>query len=358
LSADDPVALAKIADYFVLSKQVKEAIPRYLAVLKMRTDSDDPVLGNVREKLARSLIFTGQRDDAIAVLEDMVKQNPQRFDTYELLGELYEQKGDLDRAMELYEHSLLLDSSEPRNHLRLADLLRQAKKYDKAVEMLEAARKKFPDLPFITYGLALALSQAKRHEESLAAFAQAQTDAESRNEELLNAGFYFTYGAAAEQAGKLDKAAELLKQSIQLDPNSPEAYNYLGYMWADRGQHLDEAGNLIKKALELDPDKGAYLDSLGWFYYKRGDSEKALKELLKAQESILREEKKDDSVVLDHIADTYSRLGKIPEALSYWQKALALEQEDKELISKITEKIEAAKQKVTSGAPMPEPAKQ
>jgi tetratricopeptide (TPR) repeat protein len=358
LSQDDAVTLAKIADYYVLSKQVKEAIPRYLAVLKMRSDSDDPALGNVREKLARSLIFTGQRDEAITVLEEIVKQNPQRFDTYELLGELYEQKGDLDRAMALYEHILLLDSSEPRNHLRIADLLRQAKKYDKAVEMLEQARKKFPDLPFITYGLALALSQAKRHEESLAAFAQAQTDAENRNEELLNASFYFTYGAAAEQAGKLDKAAALLKQSIQLDPNAAQAYNYLGYMWADRGEHLDEAGNLIKKAVELDPDNGAYLDSLGWFYYKRGEAEKALKELLRAQENILREDKRDDAVVLDHIADTYSKLGKIPEALSYWQKAVALEQDDKSLIGKITEKIEAAKQKVTSGAPMPEPPKQ
>src|SRR5205085_4631423 len=115
------------------------------------------------------------------------------------------------------------------------DLLRQEKKYDKAVEMLQQAQKKFPDLPFITYGLALALSQAKRHEEALAAFAQAQTDAESRNEELLNASFFFSYGAAAEQAGKLDKAAELLKRSIELDPTSSwgehpgTGCNYLGY---------------------------------------------------------------------------------------------------------------------------------
>lgn len=358
LSNDDPVILAKIADYYVLSKQVKEAIPRYLAVLQSGAAGDDPSLGNVREKLARSLIFTGQRDEAIKVLEEIVKENPQRFDTYELLGELYEQKGDLDRAMEQYEHSLLLDSSEPRNHLRLADLLRQAKKYDKAVKMLEQAREKFPDLPFITYGLALALSQAKRHEESLAAFAQAKTDAESRNEELLNAAFYFTYGAAAEQAGKLEKAAELLKQSIELDPNSAQAYNYLGYMWADRGERLEEAGNLIKKAVELDPENGAYLDSLGWFYFKRGENEKALKELLRAQENILREDKRDDAVVLDHIGDTYSKLGKIPEALSYWQKAIAMEQEDKALAAKIAEKIEAAKQKVTSGAPPAAPAKQ
>ncbi len=357
VSNDDPVILAKIADYFVLSKQVKEAIPRYLAVLRLRSASEDPALGNVREKLARSLIFTGQRDEAITVLEEIVKESPQRFDTYELLGELYEQKGDLDRALANFEHSLLLDASEPRNHMRLADLLLQAKKYDQAVKMIEKARTKFPDRPFITYGLALALSKAKRHEESLSIFAQAEADVEKRNEEPLDASFYFNYGAAAEQAGKLDKAAELLKQSIELDPNAAQAYNYLGYMWADRGERLEEAGILIKKAIELDPENGAYLDSLGWYYFKSGDSDRAIKELLRARDNILREDKRDDAVVLDHIGDTYSKLGKIPEALSYWQKAITLEQEDKSLAAKITEKIEAAKQKVTSGAPMPEPPK-
>jgi len=361
LAPEDPAVLARIADYYVLSKQVKEAIPRYLAALKQQPVGDDPVLRNVREKLARSLIFTGQRDEAIGVLEDLMKANPQRFDTYELLGELYEQAGDLTKAVEFYEHSLQLDSSEPRNHLRLADLLRQAKKFDKAIELLKLAREKFPDLPFITYGLALAQTQARLHEEALASFALAQTEAESRNEELLNASFFFSYGAAAEQAGKLEKAGELLKQSIELDPSQPQAYNYLGYMWADRGEKLEEAGALIKKAVEMDPENGAYLDSLGWFYFKRGEPEKALKELLRAQENIAREEKRDDPVVLEHIADTYSKLGKTPEALSYWQKSLALEQEDQKLISRITEKIEAAKQKVTSvppNAPNPAPAPQ
>lgn len=358
LSADDPAVLVKIADYYVQSKQVKEAIPRYREVIKANPASDDPAVENVREKLARCLIVIGERDEAIAVLEEMVKQNPQRFDTYEILGEIYEKMGDWDRAVQNYEHSLQLDSSEPRNHLRLADVLRQAKKYDKAIEMLELARKKFPDLPFITYGLAVAFSQAKRHEEALAAFAQAQADAQNRNEELLTASFYFSYGAAAEQAGKLEKAAELLKQSIELAPTVPDAYNYLGYMWVDRDQRIEEGGNLIKKAVELDPDNGAYLDSLGWYYLKRGDTEKALKELLRAQENILRTEKRDDAVVLDHIADAYSKLGRTPEALSYWQKALALEQDDKTLTTKISEKIEAAKQKVTSGAPVPAPPKQ
>jgi len=364
LAPEDATILAKTADYLVLSKQIKEAIPRYLAVLKQEPVSEDPVVKNVREKLARSLIFTGQRDEAIKVLEELLQENPQRFDTYELLGDLYQQKGNLEKAAELYEHSLQLDSSEPRNHLRVADMLRMAKQYDKAIELLQRARERFPDLPFITYGLALAQTQAKQHDDALASFALAQTEAEKRNEELLNASFFFTYGAAAEQAGKYERAAELLKQSIELDPTGNTldrpgaAYNYLGYMWVDRGEKLEEAGALIKKAVEMEPDNGAYLDSLGWLYFHRGEFDKALKELLRAQECILRDEKRDDPTVLDHIADAYAKQGKMSEALSYWQKAVTLEQEDKKLITRVTEKIEAAKQKVTSGPATPAPVPQ
>ena len=54
---------------------------------------------------------------------------------------------------------------------------------------------------------------------------------------MLNARFYFDYGAAAEQAGLYDKAADLFRKSISLDPaNAAEAYNYVG-VHVGRSQH-------------------------------------------------------------------------------------------------------------------------
>ena len=353
LGKADAAILTKVGDYFVLSKQTKDAIPFYRAILDNPQNAGDVPLNNVRDKLARCYLVVGQRDDAIKYLEDIIKDSPLRFETYELLGELYEANDDLEKALANYEHSLLLDASEPRNHLRLAELLMRAKRFDRAVEIMQAARKKFPDMPSITLSLALALSQAKRHPEAMAAFSDAQAEAEVSREEMLNAQFYLLYGEAAEQAGFLDKAAELIKQSLEMEPNSAEACNYLGYMWVDHDQHIEEAGDLIKKAVSLEPDKGEYLDSLGWYYFKKGEPERALTELLRAQESILRETKKDDATVLEHIGDTYSKLGKTAEAVNYWQKSLALEEN-----KKVAEKIENAKQKVTSGTPpLPAPSK-
>jgi hypothetical protein len=36
---------------------------------------------------------------------------------------------------------------------------------------------------------------------------------------------------------------------IEVNPNNASALNYLGYMWAERGQNLTEAHDLIEKAV-------------------------------------------------------------------------------------------------------------
>ncbi|RYD39905.1 MAG: tetratricopeptide repeat protein, partial [Verrucomicrobiaceae bacterium] len=243
----------------------------------------------------------------------------------------------------------LLDATEPNNHMRVAQLQMQLKRYDEAVETARAARARFPDHPQTLYLLALTLSQAKKHPEAMTAFAEAKLEFEENFEELLSAGFYFSYGVAAEQAGLFDKAAELMRKCIELEPSeASEAYNYLGYMWVERGENLEEAGQFIRKAVEAEPDNGAFLDSLGWYYFKKGEYDNALKELTRASELI----KPEDPVIFDHIADVYHKMGNVPEAVRNWQKALALKPEEKDE-KKIAEKLDQAHQRVTSARPAP-----
>jgi predicted Zn-dependent protease len=53
-------------------------------------------------------------------------------------------------------------------------------------------------------------------------------------------------------------------------------------------------------------------------------------------------------VILEHIGDTYSKLNRVPQALEIWQKALALDPNNK----KIAEKIDNAKTKMSKGEPV------
>jgi tetratricopeptide (TPR) repeat protein len=334
---------AKIADDYVLIDQVASAIPFYLRTLELNKDNAD-----VRYKLAQSFLKTGQRDQAIRSLEEMLKTNPLKFEIYEFLARLYEEAGNKARALANYEQALLLAPNQPENYLHTAGVELELKQYDRAISTLEEARHRFP-IPQITYSLAIALSTAKRYAEALPIFEAALQDAESSEEELLDGSFYFNYGATAEQAGLVEKAATLLKKSIELDPSkAAQAYNYLGFMWVDRNLNLDEAGLMIKKALEIEPDNGAYLDSLGWFYFKKNDFSRALSELLHAADLI----NPPDPVVYEHIGDTYRSLNNSPQALSYWQKALTLDPQNQSL----TAKIDQAKSKMTANPTNSPPA--
>jgi tetratricopeptide (TPR) repeat protein len=342
-AATDGNVYAKIADDYVLIDQVASAIPFYLRTLELNKDNAD-----VRYKLAQSFLKTGQRDQAIRSLEEMLKANPLKFEIYEFLARLYEEAGNKARALANYEQALLLAPNQPENYLHTAGVELELKQYERAISTLEEARHRFP-IPQITYSLAIALSTAKRYTEALPIFEAALQDAESTEEELLDGSFYFNYGATAEQAGLVEKAATLLKKSIELDPSkAAQAYNYLGFMWVDRNINLDEAGLMIKKALEIEPENGAYLDSLGWFYFKKNDFNRALSELLHAADLI----NPPDPVVYEHIGDTYRSLSNGPQALSYWQKALTLDPQNQSLMAK----IDQAKSKMTANPTNSPPA--
>lgn len=322
---------AKVADFYILTKQVKPAIPLYRKAVEGSADPNDDDTLAIRDKLARCLLADSQRDEAVKVLEAMVKDAPARYETYELLGELYATAGQLDQAISRYQQALLIDSTQPKNFLRVADLQLQQKKTDEAVKTIMDARARFPGLPVLSYSLGVALTQAKQSDKAMTVFEEAVQEA-GNSGEALDGRFYFNYGIAAEQAGQLEKSAQLLRKSIELDPNNAAvAYNYLGYMWADRGVHLEEAADLIKHALALDPDNGAYLDSLGWCYYKMGHYEEALVNLKRSVEQL----QPGDAVVYEHLGDTYAAMNDMAQAVATWKKAIALDPENKSVAAKL-----------------------
>src|SRR3546814_16687929 len=74
-----------------------------------------------------------------------------------------------------------------------------------------------------------------------------------------------------ERQGKLDEFETLMRRVIELDPDNANAYNSLGYTYADQNTQLDEARDLLDHALELEPNNPFILDSMGWYLYRVDD---------------------------------------------------------------------------------------
>lgn len=135
---------------------------------------------------------------------------------------------------------------------------------------------------------------------------------------------------------KMPEAEEWLEQVLDEYPEDIGAQNDLGYLWADQDKNLDLALTMVQKAVAADPDNFAYRDSLGWTYYRLGQFEQAAQELEQASGS-----ENPDSVVLDHLADTYLQLDRKSDALNTWKRALKAmaEDDDPELRESISQKI-------------------
>ena len=119
---------------------------------------------------------------------------------------------------------------------------------------------------------------------------------------------------------RMDRLADverLMQEAMQKYPDDSEAYNYLGYTYADRNIHLDQALTLVEKALKLEPDDSNIIDSLGWVYFRLGRLDEAIRKLEQALEL-----DHTHPVIHEHLGDAYRQKGDQQKALAHWKESL------------------------------------
>jgi tetratricopeptide (TPR) repeat protein len=146
----------------------------------------------------------------------------------------------------------------------------------------------------------------------------------------------FLLGAAYERTGQREQSVGEFRRVLALDPDFHAALNYLGYMFAERGEHLDEARGLIERAVALDPDNGAYVDSLGWVYFRQGQFELARTTLERATHL-----ETADATVQEHLGDVYGALGQAERAGEAYRRALALGANDPTKTAELRRKLDS-----------------
>jgi len=168
-----------------------------------------------------------------------------------------------------------------------AQLLRDAKQYPAALELLEQLLKKHPGNPDLLYDSAL----------------------------------------VADRLDKVELVEERLRQVIAQQPDNAHAYNALGYTFAERNLRLDEARELVARALALSPGDAFIIDSMGWVLYRQGDLSGALSQLQKAY--ALRQ----DPEIAAHLGEVLWELGRQDEARRVLREAVRLNPDNEALSS-------------------------
>jgi len=120
----------------------------------------------------------------------------------------------------------------------------------------------------------------------------------------------------AEKLDKYDILENDLRRVIVLKPDYAHAYNALGYTLADRNIKLTEAYELIQKALKLSPEDAFIQDSLGWVQFRLGKKDDALITLRKAYDA------RRDPEIAAHLGQVLYASGAREEAQKLWRGAL------------------------------------
>ena len=139
-------------------------------------------------------------------------------------------------------------------------------------------------------------------------------------------------GIAYQMLDDVVQAENYLRKAIGLTSQEelPDAYNALGYLYAEQGTKLDEAAALVRRALKSAPTSGAYLDSLGLIYFKQGKLDAAIENLEQANHYL-----PDTPEILLHLADAYLEKGLKEKALQTLEHAVQIEPDNAELRQKL-----------------------
>ena len=142
----------------------------------------------------------------------------------------------------------------------------------------------------------------------------------------------YLYAMAAQKAGEVPLAEELLVDMIERNPSNANALNALGYMLLEDTDRLEDASVYIKKAYELRPDDAIIIDSLGWLYFKQGKNKDAASLLMSAYEIT------EDPEIATHLIEVLLTQGQKKEATAFLSKVMEQYPND-ELLKSIKKKL-------------------
>ena len=253
------------------------SLKRYVELASGQADADERKRGLTQAYLLLSQLSERRRDfvgaeNWLAKIDngdDLVGTQARRASLLARQGKL-QQARDLVRA--LPERNA---DDKKQKFLAEVQLLRDAKQYQPAYDMLLKASTAAPEDSDLLYDQAM----------------------------------------VAEKLNRMDEMERLLRRLIELKPENQNAYNALGYSLADRKVRLEEARTLIQKAVQLAPDDPFIADSLGWVEYRLGNMEEASRILEAAYK------RRPDPEIAAHLGEVLWAAGKRDRAVAVWKEA-------------------------------------
>lgn len=210
-----------LAELFMYKGKAQEAIRVYDKIEQISGVSDEVTLQKF--KIYKTI---NNFDKALFEIQKLIKAFPKEAKYYGILGELYIDNGQNEKALAAYNDLLKTAPDNAYVHLSLADYYRKTKQSDKAFEEIKIA------------------------------FKSKELDIDTKVKILLS---YYNITEAFTELRK--DANELCEIIVAVHPDEAKAFSIYGdFLYRDR--KLEEARTQFRKAIELDKEKYALWNQL------------------------------------------------------------------------------------------------
>jgi tetratricopeptide (TPR) repeat protein len=291
--------------------QATEALTRFLRLV---SDDKTTVAASTasRDRLSHRVPFASSPENAdgqdVSHSESAEQTERDQTQAHVLLAQAAEQQNDWVRAQKWLD---LIDNPQgkPEVQVKRATLMLRQGKLPEARALISALPDKTPEEARVKF---LAEVQLLRQAKLWGDANEVLTRANQRF--VDDTDLLYEQAMVLEKLEQLSEMEKLLRKVMTLKPDYHHAYNALGYSLADRNVRLPEARSLVKKALELSPSEPFITDSLAWVEFRLGNLAESLRLLRSAYKA------RPDAEIAAHLGEVLWASGEREEAKQVWRE--------------------------------------
>jgi tetratricopeptide (TPR) repeat protein len=278
-----------------------------------------------------SFLGAAHRKLCKALIDTFITYHPNSPEPHIFNGDMALQERNFELARSHYWLALEMNRNNMMVWEQVLFCAQQIPNYNYLLSDCEKMIQAFPDYGVAYFYHSIAARQLEMMDSAVVSARMAVSLA--KDEEMV-LQMLSNLGDIAHYAKQYETSDSAFEAVLALEPNSALSLNNYAYFLSLRNSQMDKALNMSKKSLELDPNNPSNLDTYGWILYSLDKFDEAkiyIEKSLKISPN--------NAEVLDHLGDVFFRLGNKEEANINWRKAQSLGLNSAELQQKINTQL-------------------
>ncbi|WP_374090769.1 tetratricopeptide repeat protein [Methylomicrobium lacus] len=252
--------------------KLDNSVTAFANALSKQPESVEPLT-----QLTKSFLALKQSGKAVVKLNEIIKQQPNNFVAYNLLGGVYLADNKFAEAMSAYSKAKALKPEWPNPYRNMALIYLAQSKKSEAIKTFQEGIANSKDSMELINDLVSLYQGAGEHDKAIAVYEDVYKRHPDSLDVLNNLTSYISDHVS--DSTQLERAAKLAEPLIKA--NNPYMLDTAGWIAYKQGGYA-RAQELLLKAVELDPNSAISNYHLGMSYYQQKDNAKAREYLQKA----------------------------------------------------------------------------